>query len=323
MRRLASLVMSGLISAGACIALAGTQEPNAVDKPQALERLSRAELRQVVLTALRKRDLIAITNLSYKVGERTTNVTRADGSRIELNRKSYEVRWHPAGHWMKVVAESFNDGKWELREDRVYGVKDGEARAIFSDPSLRDPVGRVGGSEAPEFRERAVNQVLGVRVLEDGPPRTVRAYIEQFDRLPPPANVTYAPAVHANLPVVRVSVFDGQQQTRTFWFAPSRGWMTVRDEYIGGTPKFHNYASSDVLEAAKIEGGWTPLKVLKLSGYTGSKMETQIEYVLSDVRRGKVKEKDIVVVFPPEMKVSGLVRRRVPADVTGGGGDGL
>lgn len=265
-----------------------------------------AETPAVVVAALKDRQH-ALRNIRYSLRETITRVDHGQGTTKTLHEMVVEFRWSESGHWMHL-REYAADGAQTI--DHFTNWADGRARSLTLEPgksNTRGTRGAVRDVENTNFGYRAFNQVLGLRVLRDGPPLSISEWVEGAIAGGKP--VTFGAAEVGGVPARTVAVRTSESETKTFSFDPARGWMILRVEYFCGTPKANNYEHTDVQEAKRVGDVWIPVKALRRTGTTVSRGEGVIQYAASDVELGAVTGRDLEAVFPPGTEVVDSVGR--------------
>lgn len=259
--------------------------------------MAEVERIRYVKELLRTRDAL-LSNISYHVVETHRNV-HSDGSRPdELPGSSYTVKRLWRTHWMELDQSATHSG---FKSTMNWDGK--QARALTRFDGKRQASGVITDQENANFRDRAYNQILGFRVLEDGAAMTVAEWVAQY---PKQATKVEAVIEHRDaLSLLKVRVYNEYRQ-KTFWFDVNRGLTMVRTEYLyqPKTKTFYNKEFSEVLEAKEIDGIVVPTKVLRRAGSSvDTSKETEIVYLVTEVSIGSVKPADIEVAFPVNTRV--------------------
>jgi hypothetical protein len=283
-------------------ALVGLSQPRvgpAAEPPaDPLKGLTPEQARERVIASLKEWDA-KLANVRYVVRERSFTDDAATGRDVRDD-KVAEVRRHPDGHWMRQAR--YKAGETEPYREQITNVRRNRGARIFGRDRVRNEVagGLLPEGEATNFVSFWFNQMTGFRVTDDGPPRTVAAWVEEAARTPP-RTVTCSAGVVRDMPAVCVAVCDGFQQTKTFYLDPSRDWMIVRADYIGGTATSNSWSAIEVEKADVVDGVWFPLEAHCLSGNTPSRGRvTDIRYTVEAVAMGKVTEADLEVPDSPK-----------------------
>src|SRR5687768_3553031 len=130
-----------------------------------------AETRAAVVAALKERES-RLRNIRYKVREAVTLIDLDTGTRETLSESLIEFRWCESGHWMHLRKYAADKS---LKNEHFTNWADGRARSLDFRPGRPTPGGVILAEENTNFGYRAINQVLGLRMLKDGEAQSVRA----------------------------------------------------------------------------------------------------------------------------------------------------
>ena len=239
--------------------LAAVAEPKPAPQVSAseFEAVAPPERLDFVKALLRARDA-ALQNFSYHVVEIKNNIDLEDGSRTPFAKEEYFVRRLGATHWMRLVVCG-PDSKVEA--DGVMNW-DGERAMSFTRFTNREEVrGMIRDRENNNFTFRAFNQILGFRVLGDGPVMSVADWVARY----PNASRRLEAAVEnrGGKAMLKVKVF-WDREYKSFWFDFERGLMAVRTEYRYESPDKQRYNKeyTDVVMAEEVAGLWVPTRAV-------------------------------------------------------------
>ena len=269
----------------------------AADPPDPLHNLAESEKRILVLTALEKRQ-DAIANLHYTLKQEITNIHPDGGPRRNMGHDHYEFRLHPAGQWLHHLR--YRNG--ELRSEWFLNRTRTGSRGLSRLGEDKPWIGSIRAGEDTGWRTFAFNQILGFRILEDGDPQTLLQWLQNsLDR---GLRVEFTSLHPTGKPLIDVSVYEGFRR-KSFHLDPARGWIPVRTEYLyqasngGGYNKEH----TDVTQFAEFDGLWLPVRAVRRSGTSVSKIESETIYTVTDMKVGRVTERDLEIHFQPDIDV--------------------
>jgi hypothetical protein len=270
--------------------------PSPIFDQKTFENMPETDRLDFVKALLRTREA-QLQNFSYHIAETSGNIDLDSGDREEFPKANYSVRRLGQANWMRLEqpGRGANHGF-----DSIMNWDGKRSKALTQHESLSEMEGVIKDNENSNFRYRAYNQILGFRVLEDGAPMTVVDWISQF---PNQFNkLATSIDVREGVILLKVNVYE-ESRHKAFWFDPSRGLMAVRTEYLYQVPKGYNKEYSDVLDSTQVSGVWVPTKVLRRTGTSVSRKETEIIYSVTDFKIGTVKAADIEIVYPPGTRV--------------------
>jgi hypothetical protein len=132
-----------------------------------------------------KRILLArdahLQNFSYHVIETSNNIDLDDGSKEFMHKADYTVRRLGHAHLMQIETTGPHSKK---QIDSAMNWNGKLAKALTHFPDSNEPRGMITDRENENFAFRAYNQILGFRVLKEGPqggtPMTVAEWVASF-----------------------------------------------------------------------------------------------------------------------------------------------
>jgi hypothetical protein len=267
-----------------------------------LQNLAEDEKRTLVLAALKERDR-AIANLKYTLKEEMTNIGLDDGARRPLGHRQVGLRRHPASGYRVHTIDYEADGSFT--SEWYFNSKGNEHRTLSRRGKDGPWIGSFRASNSHVLSNCALNQLLGFRILDDG--RTLLQWLESS--VARGRRVEFTSLHGAGRPLIDVSVYHGLER-RTFHLDPARGWMAVRMEYRYQFPDGrYNKEHTDVVQATEVGGLWLPLRAVRLSGTSATRVETEYVYAVSKIEVGHVTEADLDIVFPPHCVVHNFMTR--------------
>ncbi|MCY2931487.1 MAG: thioredoxin-like domain-containing protein, partial [Planctomycetota bacterium] len=284
-----------------------TQPATAPGKPTfdkaVFVRLPEKEKVTAVLAWLKWREA-QLGNVAYAFTENSDNRSLRDGSRRAMHRDWYSVK--RAGNVLFLQGRQ-QDANGNIREEFTCNWKGTLGRAFGKFQGRIDGIITEDADDS-NFKSRRYNDILGLRVVQDGPKVSLAQWVEQLAQEDAPIKVL----LHLNDGEILVAIIVAEGSwSMAYFLDPKRDMMPVRFQYWSGNPVFNNSAGTIVTDSRQVDGFWVPMRVFCTSGTTASDEETEITCDVKEFTRGNVTEKDCEVVFPPGTKVTNLIDRTV------------
>jgi hypothetical protein len=300
----------------ACVALGSrAAEPVAFD----WDAFRTGSAEQKVATVLMKIDSRdeTLENIAYKARVTSVNVHKETGSRRFMHKESFEFRRLEETFWLHMTQYAFEDehakdprSEWEVNCDG----KAWRSLAVDGTVAVIAPVG-----ESSSFPPLWSNLILGVRVESPFKPETLVQWLRRATEAAgagDAAGNAYTTTVRAeaqNYKGVETLHLDLREDKfhREFWLDPARGFMIIATTYgyadRGGGAAYEVTAAQHV-EGIGAAGVWVPKTIVGRQGPGFSEEQTELTYDVTDFRIGQLKEADVALPFPPDVKVYDRVR---------------
>ena len=283
-----------------CLLLNGTPAhcQNSVLGPASFNQLNEQQRRSYIMAALAERDT-QLQNFAYEITETRTNVFLTADRRELLQKDLYGVK--RKGEKMLFHAKRFNTttDKW----DTVVTSWDGSTlRSLTYGSQRRAPYrGLIVDSESGNFKTRAYNYMLGLRMLEQ---RDISLY-EWFQDACAADKPTEIEAVEQDGKVLIAFKVQNGYEYWKFYLDTTRDNMPVRAEYMYKHPNGdYNSESTVVKDAKSVDRFWVPVHVVRRTGTSAyPEAQTECVYDVNSFTRNTVTDDDFKIEFPSGTEV--------------------
>jgi hypothetical protein len=300
MKRLFLFELLATCIALACSARAADQlTPTPFDWPTFLSLPHDRQVERIV-AAFAARDA-SLNNVSYKLRETHVNINRTTGGRRFMYKGDYELRRVANKLWMRQTNHEFYDPKADVRDLTLFTWDGNTGRGMLlvngSNP-LPEPHCWTQPEEHEAFRTHKFGLLLFFRMDMDFESNTPARWLH--NALAKGETIQISDDERDGARLLRVAVIEGKW-VRHFLIDPARGFMMLKAQ----TSYDRDWGAStlEVLTSNQFAGIWISTKAVGLSGNYKGDERPETMYEVEDFRIGQVKDSDVELTFPADVKI--------------------